>query len=137
MAQIEIYRTVEWFDTDAAGHQHHSCILRYVESAEAALLREYDLAWLFGETPRIRHEVTYRRRLWFGETVTVVLKVARLGVTSLEYSFEVKGSEGLAADGRLVVAHASPESPTSTPWPQAVVDAFGPIRSKDEVAVSE
>lgn len=51
MAKVTIERTVEWYDTDAAGHQHHSCIVRFVEAAEAALLREHDLAWLFGETP--------------------------------------------------------------------------------------
>ncbi len=78
MAKVTIERTVEWFDTDAAGHQHHSCIVRFVEAAEAALLREHDLAWLFGETPRVRHEINYRSRLWFGETVTVTLKVVRL-----------------------------------------------------------
>lgn len=128
MAEVTIERTVEWYDTDAAGHQHHSCIVRFVESAEAALLREHGLAWLFGETPRVRHEINYRNRLWFGETVRVTLRVSRLGNTSLQYEFEVRGKEGLAADGVLVVAHAKVDSPKATPWPQAVVDAFGADR---------
>ncbi|TSD94236.1 acyl-CoA thioesterase [Skermania sp. ID1734] len=124
MAEVTIERTVEWFDTDAAGHQHHSCIARYVEAAEAELLRRYDLSWLFGEIPRVRHEINYRNRLWFGEVVRVTLRVARLGDTSLTYAFEVHGKEGLAADGKLVVAHATLDSPKATPWPQQVVDAL-------------
>jgi acyl-CoA thioester hydrolase len=133
MAKVTIERTVEWYDTDAAGHQHHSCIVRFVEAAEAALLREHELAWLFGETPRVRHEINYRSRLWFGETVTVTLEVVRLGNTSLQYAFEVRGKEGVAADGILVVAHATPQSPTSTPWPQPVIDAFGTIGAQEAV----
>jgi acyl-CoA thioester hydrolase len=124
MAEVAIERTVEWYDTDAAGHQHHSCVARFVEAAEAELLRGHGLAWLFGRTPRVRHEINYRNRLWFGETVRVRLRVQRLGNTSLTYEFEVRGKDGLAADGVLVVAHAEPEWPTATPWPRDVVDAF-------------
>lgn len=133
MAKVTIERTVEWYDTDAAGHQHHSCIVRFVEAAEAALLREHDLAWLFGETPRVRHEINYRSRLWFGETVTVTLEVVRLGKHLTPVRLEVRGKEGVAADGTLIVAHATPQSPTSTPWPQPVIDAFGTIRAQEAV----
>lgn len=115
---------VEWYDTDASGHQHHSAILRWVESAEAELLRRHGLDGLFGRTPRVRHEVDYRARLWFGETVTTRLRVVRLGRTSLTYAFEVHGREGLAARGTLVVAHAEPDSPSATPWPQKVRDTL-------------
>lgn len=124
--EVVVERRVEWHDTDAAGHQHHSAILRWVEAAEAELLRRHGLDWLFGRTPRVRHEVDYRARLWFGETVTTRFRVLRLGRTSLTYDFEVHGREGLAARGTMVVAHAEPESPTATPWPQHVRDALAP-----------
>ncbi|WP_266753269.1 thioesterase family protein [Streptomyces sp. NBC_01221] len=117
-------RRVEWCDTDASGHQHHSAILRWVEAAEAELLRRHGLDRLFGRTPRVRHEVNYRARLWFGETVTTRLRVVRLGRTSLTYAFEVRGREGVAAQGTLIVAHAEPDSPSATPWPQKVRDAL-------------
>lgn len=120
MAEVTIERTVEWYDTDAAGHQHHSAVLRWVEAAEAELLRRHRIAWLFGRTPRVRHEVNYRARLWFGETVRTRLRIERLGRTSLSYAFEVHGTSGLAADGTLVVAHAEPDSPSATPWPDEV-----------------
>jgi acyl-CoA thioester hydrolase len=122
--EVAVERRVEWHDTDAAGHQHHSAILRWVEAAEAELLRRHGLDWLFGRTPRVRHEVDYRARLWFGETVTTRLRVVRLGRTSLTFAFEVRGREGLAAEGRLIVAHAEPDSPSATPWPQQVREAL-------------
>lgn len=65
--------------------------------------------------------------------MTVTLEVVRLGNTSLQYAFEVRGKEGVAADGTLIVAHATPQSPTSTPWPQPVIDAFGTIRAQEAV----
>ncbi len=37
-ASVVIERRVEWPDTDAAGHQPHSVVMRWVEEAEAALL---------------------------------------------------------------------------------------------------
>jgi acyl-CoA thioester hydrolase len=116
---------VEWHDTDAAGHQHHSAILRWVEAAEAELLRERGLAWLFGRTPRVRYEVNYRSRLWFGELVRIRLEVAQLGRTSLRYEFEVDGSGGVAADGSMTVVHAEPDAPAATPWPDEVRVALG------------
>src|SRR5690606_35087854 len=36
-AGVTIGRTVEWQDTDAAGHYHHSAVIRWVEAAETAL----------------------------------------------------------------------------------------------------
>ena len=128
---VTLRRRVEWHDTDAAGHQHHSAILRWVEAAEAELLRAHGLDWLFGRTPRVRHEVDYRARLWFGEEVTTRLRVVRLGRTSLTYAFEVHGREGLAAEGRLVVAHAETDSPSATPWPPKVRAALAPAEVGD------
>ncbi|WP_327242177.1 acyl-CoA thioesterase [Streptomyces sp. NBC_01320] len=123
-SETAVERRVEWYDTDASGHQHHSAVLRWVEAAEAELLRRHGLDRLFGRTPRVRHEVNYRARLWFGETVTTRLRMVGLGRTSLTYAFEVRGREGVAADGTLVVAHAEPDSPAATPWPQDVRDAL-------------
>jgi acyl-CoA thioester hydrolase len=118
--EVTVERRVEWHDTDAAGHQHYSAILRWAEDAEAELLRQRGLAWLFGRTPRVRHEVTYRGRLWFGETTSTRLWIDDVGRTSLRYGFEVSGPNGAAADGVVVVVHAEPESPSATPWPEEV-----------------
>ncbi|GAA4237858.1 hypothetical protein GCM10022254_51410 [Actinomadura meridiana] len=122
--EVTIERRVEWPDTDASGHQHNSAIIRWVESAEAELLRRHDLSWLFGRTPRVRHEVNFRGRLWFGEVVHTRVRVASLGRTSLRFEFEVRGPSGVAADGTVVVVHAEPDSTSAAPWPDDVRAAF-------------
>jgi acyl-CoA thioester hydrolase len=123
--EVTIERRVEWNDTDAAGHQHHSVILRWVEAAEAELLRRHGVEWLFGETPRVRHEVDYHARLWFGDITTTRLRVEKLGRTSLHYAFEVHGPTGLAAEGKMIVVHATKDSQSATPWPEDVRVALG------------
>jgi acyl-CoA thioester hydrolase len=125
-AEVTIDRRVEWHDTDAAGHQHYSAVLRWVEAAEAELLRQRNLAWLFGRTPRVRHEVDYRARLLFGEPVRTRLWVERIGRTSLHYGFEVTGPTGTAAEGTVVIVHAALDSPGATPWPDEVRTALAP-----------
>lgn len=117
---ITVERRVEWVDTDAAGHYHHSTVVRWVESAEAALLRRLGLAHLFGSTPRVHFEARYKARLWFGETVRTELRVVKVGVTSLHYAFTVSGEAGEAASGRMVIAHAAARATGSTPWPDDV-----------------
>ncbi|HEY0500489.1 MAG TPA: thioesterase family protein [Kutzneria sp.] len=125
LPEVTIERAVEWYDTDAAGHQHHSVILRWAEAAEAELLRRRGVAWLFGRTPRVRHAVDYRSRLWFGELCRTRFWVESLGRTSLTFAFEVHGSNGIAATGAVVVVHAEPDQDKATPWPAEVVKALG------------
>jgi acyl-CoA thioester hydrolase len=119
-----VERRVEWPDTDASGHQHNSAVIRWAEAAEAELLRRNGLEWLWGRTPRVRHEINYRGRLWFGQVVRTRLRVTELGRTSMVYEFEVRGPNGVAADGRIVVVHAEPDQPVATHWPPRVRAAF-------------
>ncbi|MET3984644.1 2-aminobenzoate-CoA ligase [Streptomyces sp. PvR034] len=121
LPSVVIERRVEWPDTDAAGHYHHSTVMRWVEAAEAVLLRRLGLAHLFGSTPRVRFEADYRARLWFGEAVRTELRVTEVGNSSLHYAFTVHGEEGArAASGRMVVAHSAARATGSTPWPAEV-----------------
>lgn len=120
---IEVERRVEWVDTDAAGHHHHGAVARWVESAEAELLRSRGLDWLFGRTPRVHYEVDYHRRLWFGDLVRVRLVLTRLGEKSMRFEFEVHSEEGLAASGNVVIAFASPDA-RAAPWPAEVRHAL-------------
>lgn len=130
MPEVEIERRVEWSDTDAAGHQHYSVILRWAEAAEAELLRSLGLEWLFGRIPRVRHEVDYRARLWFGEVVRTRLWVEELGRTSIRYGFEVRGARGLAAQGSATAVHTQPDQEKGAPWPDEVRALLAP-RSPD------
>jgi acyl-CoA thioester hydrolase len=125
--ETTIERRVEWYDTDAAGHQHHSAILRWVEAAEAELLRRHGLDWLFGRIPRVRHEVSYRARLMFGQLVRTRLHVADLDRTSLSYAFEVLTADGTpAADGVMVVVYVPNPESSAAPWPHEVAAALLP-----------
>ncbi|MEU3691447.1 acyl-CoA thioesterase [Streptomyces narbonensis] len=122
---ILIERRVEWPDTDAAGHYHHSTVVRWVEAAEAALLRRLGLAHLFGSTPRVHFEADYRARLWFGDLVRVELRVTEVGTTSLHYAFTIRGQgDEVAARGRMVIAHSSAHASGATPWPEEVRELF-------------
>ncbi|MFJ6793038.1 acyl-CoA thioesterase [Streptomyces sp. NPDC091268] len=125
LPRIVVEARVEWPDTDAAGHYHHSTVVRWVEAAEAALLRRLGLAHLFGSTPRVHFEADYRARLWFGERVRTELKVVEVGTSSLHYAFSVRGEGGEeAACGRMVIAHSAARATGSTAWPDEVRDVL-------------
>ncbi|MFG2772228.1 acyl-CoA thioesterase [Streptomyces sp. NPDC048350] len=121
LPSVTVERRVEWPDTDAAGHYHHSTVVRWVEAAEAVLLRRLGLSHLFGSTPRVHFEADYRARLWFGEAVRTELRVTKVGTSSLHYAFTVLGEEGAeAATGRMVIAHSAARATGTTPWPAEV-----------------
>ncbi|NYD41123.1 hotdog domain-containing protein [Nocardioides panaciterrulae] len=127
---VGVFRTrVEWVDTDAAGIYHNSAVLRFVEAAEATLMRERGLDDYFPGAPRVRYEVDYRAPLFFGQQVTATVELSRLGGSSMTFDFEVWGEEFggrprvRAAAGRYVTvhvegAHAGGDT-RSRPWPQA------------------
>src|SRR4051812_35409398 len=115
---------VEWMDTDAAGHHHNTAVMRWVESAEAALMRERGLLEYFGAAPRVRHEVDFESRLWFGQEVTATVVLERMGTSSMEFSYEVWGGEfegrppARAARGSYVTVHVPEGADSGRPWPQ-------------------
>ena len=118
-----LVRTIEWVDTDAAGHQHNSAVLRFVEACEAQLFRGLGLPEYFPSAPRVRHELNYRAKLYFGQRVTTTVVVERIGRTSMTFSFEVWGEEfggeprALAAHGSFVTAHVARGAAAASPWP--------------------
>nr|WP_174514469.1 thioesterase family protein [Streptacidiphilus jiangxiensis] len=123
-AGVVVERRVEWHDTDAAGHYHFSSVQRWVEAAEAVLLRRLGLAELFGSIPRVHFEADYRERLWFGDTVRVEFRVARVGGSSLHYTFDVHGPRGLSASGAMSVVHSAPTARGTERWPEHVRHAL-------------
>lgn len=130
MTRVAVTRTVDWVDTDAAGHYHHSAVIRWVEAAENALHEELGLLELFGTAPRVRYEVDYLDRLWFREQVVTSLWVEKVGSSSLTYAFEVQGPRGPAARGRMVCVNVGPtgeagEPGVAGPWPPEVRERLG------------
>ncbi|WP_067520190.1 acyl-CoA thioesterase [Nocardia uniformis] len=141
MNGVTIQRLIDWQDTDAAGHYHHSTVIRWVEAAEAALLDRVDLARLFGHIPRVRYEVDYLDRLWFGDTASIELSIGKIGRSSIRYDFVVSriparaampasDSWTIAARGALIATYAPGTENGSRPWPDhiaaALRGAFGP-----------
>lgn len=125
MTRASVTRTVDWIDTDAAGHYHHAAVIRWVEAAESALHEDLGLLDLFGTAPRVRYEVDYLDRLWFREQVDTTLWVEKVGTTSLTYAFEVVGPRGPASRGRMVCVNVGPtgvpgSSGAAGPWPAEV-----------------
>jgi acyl-CoA thioester hydrolase len=116
---------VEWADTDASGHYHNAAVIRYVEAAEAILMRERGLDGYFGAAPRVRYEVDFACPLWFGQRITATVVLEHVGTSSMTFRFEVWAEETdgharqLAASGRYVTVHVPPGSSrrASQPWP--------------------
>ncbi len=136
-----VFRTrVEWIDTDAAGIYHNSTVLRFVEAAEASLMRERGLDGYFPVAPRVRLEVDFEAPLFFGQEVTTVVELAHLGTSSMRFDFEVWGEEHdgrprrRAARGSYVTVHIGTnqagathaEGARSVPWPADWAAALRP-----------
>ncbi|GAA1346030.1 acyl-CoA thioesterase [Arthrobacter roseus] len=125
-----ISRHVEWVDTDASGHHHNSAVVRWVEIAEAQLIRELGVSGYFPVSPRVQHVVNFRDALWFEQEITATIWVERMGNTSLTFGFEITGHScdksdgGLAADGTITVVHVPDGNKRSAPWPQAISHAL-------------
>ncbi|MFJ1670187.1 acyl-CoA thioesterase [Streptomyces bottropensis] len=139
---VGVHRTrIEWIDTDAAGIYHNSTVVRFVEAAEASLMRELGLHGYFPVAPRVRYEVDFDAPLFFGQDVCAVVEPVRVGTSSMTFAFEVWGEEfrgrprGRAAHGRYVTVHIGGdhrEGAASAPWPEEWVAALTrPVRSSD------
>lgn len=123
-AGVVVQRRVEWPDTDAAGHYHHSTVIRWVEAAEAVLYARLGLTRLFGQIPRVRYEVDYHDRLWFGDLVDISFGVAELGRTSIRYAFAVHRGDALAAAGTMVAVCSDPADGGTQAWPDDARSLF-------------
>ncbi|MBM0126391.1 acyl-CoA thioesterase [Pimelobacter simplex] len=135
-----VFRTrVEWIDTDASGIYHNSTVTRFVEAAEATLMRERGLGGYFASAPRVRFEADFLAPLFFGQEATATVSLAAIGTSSMTWEFEVWGEEfegrarTRAARGRYVTVHmgtgqvaatAADGSRRSLPWPADWVAAL-------------
>lgn len=118
-ASVTIDRVVDWQDTDAGGHYHHSTVIRWVEAAEAELHATLGLGELFGVVPRVHYEVDYSARLWFRDQVAITLSVGAVGRSSLRYDFEVRRGPDLAATGSMTAVQIDQSTGQTVPWPES------------------
>ncbi|MEI7454354.1 MAG: acyl-CoA thioesterase [Actinobacteria bacterium] len=117
-ASVEIIRFLEWDETDAAGHHHYASVFRWVEELEAKLYRDLGLpVTLFGQIPRVKVQMEYRRRIFFGEVVRTQLNVIRVGNSSMELDFKAFVGDEIAAEGNYIIVHSPDKETGSKPWP--------------------
>ncbi|MGP9034624.1 acyl-CoA thioesterase [Glutamicibacter mysorens] len=82
-------------------------------------------------SPRARHEVDYRAKLYFGQAVTAAVRVERVGRSSMTFGFKVWGhphqDRGLvvAAEGRFVTVCVPVGAESSAPWPKEILLGIG------------
>lgn len=131
-SSCSIERTVEWVDTDAAGHQHNSVILRWAEACEAELFRNLDLPEYFPTAPRVRQTVNFTAKLYFGQRVRTTIHVQEIGEKSLTLAFTTEGLDvdghvlNKAANGTVTTVYVAPGALHSSAWPAIIRDQIIP-----------
>lgn len=96
---------VRFQDVDIGGHAHHAHALVYFEEARAAYWREVvgragldDIDYILAEC-----EVRWHRRVLWPQTLTVGVRVSRLGRKHFDMLYRVVGDDGeLLQSGRTV-----------------------------------
>lgn len=114
------YRTrVAFHHTDAAGIVHFANYFLFAEEAETALLAALKLPGPREgmQYPRVSAGAEYLRPLHFGDEVEVLVRLQKLGRSSLHWLFTVSGPEGTCARLHICTARrnsrgeAAPYSP--------------------------
>jgi len=87
--QRERFR-VAWIDTDTGGRIHFTAAFRWAEATETSLYRRLGLLrGQLADYPRRHVEADYLRVLRFEDEVEVRLRVAKVGRTSVTFSWDV------------------------------------------------
>lgn len=100
-------RRVEFCETDAAGIAHFSSLFQYMEQAEHALLRsvgasvfshdEHSVTW-----PRVHVQADFLGPATFEDTVSIEVRILKIGSSSIRYGFALHGPRGPVAKGESV-----------------------------------
>ncbi len=95
---------VEFRHLDGLGHVNNAVYLNYLESAKVDYFRDVVGVAALEELGIVADvKIAYRSPAFFGETLSVGLRVPRVGRKSIEFLFEVRGPEGrLLAEGSSV-----------------------------------
>ncbi len=129
MKSIELKRRVRWADVDASGRIYYARIFDYAGEGEWELLHRNgivrkELGKIY-DFPRVHAECHFKKMLELGEQFTLRLWPAKLGRTSIQYSFEVH-LEGepheAAATGSVTVVVLRDKKPAEIP--QQIRSAF-------------
>lgn len=104
-------RRVEFGDTDMAGIMHFSNFFRFMEAAETDFLRSRGLTVAWTESgvkhgfPRVSAACDYQTPARFGDLLTVVVVLERVGSKSVNYRFEFTRDGTPLATGRITCVY--------------------------------
>lgn len=120
MTGFEYRRQVAWTEVDPSGNYQFSAALRYAEEAEIGLLRDLGLLdRLYPHLPRTFVRADFRAPAHFGDELTVSVRVGRVGRSSVEFDFELRGGATLCAEGTLGSANVGADG-APVPLPEDV-----------------
>lgn len=125
-SSVTAYRRLAWNETDAAGHNHFSAAVRWMEETEHVFYRALGLDVDFiDRIPRVSVRLEYSKRLYFGDELRIELGVVRVGRSSCTFAFAVFDSAGeKAVSGEYVVVHVESTDGGSAPWPEDMKEAL-------------
>jgi 4-hydroxybenzoyl-CoA thioesterase len=69
-------------------------------------------------TPTVQLECQFERPALFGERLTFVLRVAKVGRSSLHFAHRITGMDGVKWSARQVVVATSLREHQAIPWPE-------------------
>jgi acyl-CoA thioester hydrolase len=118
---------VRFKDIDVGGHAHHSHAFVYFEEARASYWRQVagragldDIDYILAEA-----EVRWHQRVLWPQTLSVGVRVARLGKKHFEMEYEVRGEDGARLQsGRTVQIMYDYEAGRSTSIPEELRQAI-------------
>jgi acyl-CoA thioester hydrolase len=121
-------RRVHFHETDLAGVVHFSCFFRYMEEAEHALWRaagmSIDRAGAEVGWPRVATTFDFRSPLRFDDEFEIVVRVAKVTKSIVQYEFTFSREETDIGSGTLTAACASRSNGQmrAIPVPADVID---------------
>lgn len=118
---------VRFRDIDIGGHAHHSEALMYFEEARAAYWREVvgregldGIDYVLAEA-----EIRWHRRVLWPQTLSVGVRVSRLGRKHFYMEYEIRGEDGeLLVSGRTLQVMYDYDAGGSKPLPEEVRSAI-------------
>lgn len=124
-AWVTTRRRLAFAETDAAGHNHFSVAVRWLEEAEHELWRSVGAPDLVPKIPRVHVEVDYSERIYFDQEVEVTLGVVSVGRTSCTFEMEVRTLDGvLTQSAHHTVVHVPEDGGGAEPWPDEIRSAL-------------
>lgn len=135
-AYLVMPRRLTWAETNAAGHNHFSAGVRWLEEAEHELFHRLGLVRTVPLLPRVHVELDFRDRIYFGDELTVIAGIISVGRSSATFGTEVIVGDATKLEARHTVVHCPEPNGGSGPWPAEVKELlahYGAVPPREPV----